>query len=243
MQNSENKLKNKKINFGIVVFPGTWSDVDCYNVVTNVLHQSAKYVLHKDTDLSEFDCIILPGGFSYGDYLRTGAIAKFSPVMNSLKDFAESGKLILGICNGFQILCESGLLPGTLIRNNNLKFKCSWENLRVENINSPFTNSCLENEIIKIPISHGEGNYFADSQTLQELNKNNQIIFKYSSPSGEISNIYNPNGSLENIAGISNKNGNVLGMLPHPERCCEKILGGTDGKKIFTSILTQLATS
>ena len=163
--------------------------------------------------------------------------------MNSLKDFAESGKLILGICNGFQILCESGLLPGTLIRNNNLKFKCSWENLRVENINSPFTNSCLENEIIKIPISHGEGNYFADSQTLQELNKNNQIIFKYSSPSGEISNIYNPNGSLENIAGISNKNGNVLGMMPHPERCCEKILGGTDGKKIFTSILTQLATS
>ena len=215
----------------------------CYNVVTNVLHQSAKYVWHKDTDLSEFDCIILPGGFSYGDYLRTGAIAKFSPVMNSLKDFAESGKLILGICNGFQILCESGLLPGTLIRNNNLKFKCSWENLRVENINSPFTNSCLENEIIKIPISHGEGNYFADSQTLQELNKNNQIIFKYSSPSGEISNIYNPNGSLENIAGISNKNGNVLGMMPHPERCCEKILGGTDGKKIFTSILTQLATS
>jgi len=236
-------LTNKKINFGIVVFPGTWSDVDCHNVVTNVLNQSAKYVWHKDTNLSEFDCIILPGGFSYGDYLRTGAIAKLSPVMNAIKNFVEKGKLVLGICNGFQILCESGLLPGTLIRNKNLKFKCSWENLRIENVNSPFTNSCQKNEVIKVPISHGEGNYFADPNTLEELTINNQIIFKYSSQSGKISDTHNPNGSVENIAGISNKNGNVLGMMPHPERCCEKILGGTDGKKIFQSILNQLASN
>tara|TARA_B100000029_G_scaffold496423_1_gene562718 strand:- start:701 stop:1402 length:702 start_codon:yes stop_codon:yes gene_type:complete len=228
------------MKFGVVVFPGTWSDKDCFYVIDQVLHQPVEYIWHKDTDLTGFDCIILPGGFSYGDYLRCGAIARFSPVMKSVEAFANAGGLVYGICNGFQILCESGLLPGVLIRNDHLQFRCEWTSLRIENSDSPFTSKAEEGQIISVPISHGEGNYFADSATLYEIEKNNQVIFRYSSPEGCIDRENNPNGSLNNIAGITNKVGNVLGMMPHPERCCDPLLGSTDGEVIFRSISDTL---
>ena len=228
------------MKFGVVVFPGTWSDKDCFYVIDQVLHQPVEYIWHKDTDLTGFDCIILPGGFSYGDYLRCGAIARFSPVMKSVEAFANAGGLVYGICNGFQILCESGLLPGVLIRNDHLQFRCEWTSLRIENSDSPFTSKAEAGQIISVPISHGEGNYFADSATLDEIEKNNQVIFRYSSPEGCIDRENNPNGSLNNIAGITNKEGNVLGMMPHPERCCDPLLGSTDGEVIFRSISDTL---
>ena len=231
------------MKFGVVVFPGTWSDVDCFHVIKDYLEQDVDYIWHKDTDLSKFDCIILPGGFSYGDYLRCGAIAKFSPVMESIKEFSEKGKTVVGICNGFQILCESGILPGVLIRNKDLKFRCEMTNLLVQNTDSCFTNRCDLDQVIQVPISHGEGNYFADNDTLDKLENNNQIIFKYSSSTGDVSDINNPNGSVMNIAGIINQNGNVLGMMPHPERVCDPILGGSDGLKIFGSILDNFSDS
>ena len=231
------------MKFGVVVFPGTWSDVDCFHVIKDYLEQDVDYIWHKDTDLSKFDCIILPGGFSYGDYLRCGAIAKFSPVMESIKEFSEKGKTVVGICNGFQILCESGILPGVLIRNKDLKFRCEMTNLLVQNTDSCFTNRCDLDQVIQVPISHGEGNYFADNDTLDKLENNNQIIFKYSSSTGDVSDINNPNGSVMNIAGIINRNGNVLGMMPHPERVCDPILGGSDGLKIFGSILDNFSDS
>ena len=228
------------MKFGVVVFPGTWSDKDCFYVIDQVLHQPVEYIWHKDTDLTGFDCIILPGGFSYGDYLRCGAIARFSPVMKSVEAFANAGGLVYGICNGFHILCESGLLPGVLIRNDHLQFRCEWTSLRIENSDSPFTSKAEAGQIISVPISHGEGNYFADSATLYEIEKNNQVIFRYSSPEGCIDRENKPNGSLNNIAGITNKEGNVLGMMPHPERCCDPLLGSTDGEVIFRSISDTL---
>ena len=228
------------MKFGVVVFPGTWSDKDCFYVIDQVLHQPVEYIWHKDTDLTGFDCIILPGGFSYGDYLRCGAIARFSPVMKSVEAFANAGGLVYGICNGFQILCESGLLPGVLIRNDHLQFSCEWTSLRIENSDSPFTSKAEAGQVISVPISHGEGNYFADSATLDEIEKNNQVIFRYSSPEGCIDRENNPNGSLNNIAGITNREGNVLGMMPHPERCCDPLLGSTDGEVIFRSISDTL---
>ena len=228
------------MKFGVVVFPGTWSDKDCFYVIDQVLHQPVEYIWHKDTDLTGFDCIILPGGFSYGDYLRCGAIARFSPVMKSVEAFANAGGLVYGICNGFQILCESGLLPGVLIRNDHLQFRCEWTSLRIENSASPFTSKAEAGQVISVPISHGEGNYFADSATLDEIEKNNQVIFRYSSPEGCIDRENNPNGSLNNIAGITNREGNVLGMMPHPERCCDPLLGSTDGEVIFRSISDTL---
>ena len=228
------------MKFGVVVFPGTWSDKDCFYVIDQVLHQPVEYIWHKDTDLTGFDCIILPGGFSYGDYLRCGAIARFSPVMKSVEAFANAGGLVYGICNGFQILCESGLLPGVLIRNDHLQFRCEWTSLRIENSYSPFTSKAEAGQVISVPISHGEGNYFADSATLDEIEKNNQVIFRYSSPEGCIDRENNPNGSLNNIAGITNREGNVLGMMPHPERCCDPLLGSTDGEVIFRSISDTL---
>ena len=224
------------MKYGVVVFPGTWSDTDCYRVVDEVLQQEVEYVWHKDTQVADFDCLILPGGFSYGDYLRCGAIARFSPVMDSVEKFAKNGGLVIGICNGFQILCESGLLPGVLRRNDHLQFRCEWVNLRVENTDSPFSSKMLDNQVLKIPISHGEGNYFADEKTLKILEDKNQILFRYSSDKGELLQSVNPNGSLNNIAGITNEEGNVLGMMPHPERCCDPILGGDDGLLIFESI-------
>ena len=224
------------MKFGVVVFPGTWSDTDCYRVVDEVLQQEVDYVWHKDTDVSGFDCLILPGGFSYGDYLRCGAIARFSPVMNSIEKFAKSGGLVIGICNGFQILCESGILPGVLRRNDHLQFRCEWVNLRAENTDSPFSSKMVDNQVIRIPISHGEGNYFADDKTLKTIEDNGRVLFRYSSENGQLLESVNPNGSINNIAGITNEEGNVLGMMPHPERCCDSILGGDDGLLIFESI-------
>tara|TARA_B100000029_G_scaffold479897_2_gene527390 strand:- start:931 stop:1620 length:690 start_codon:yes stop_codon:yes gene_type:complete len=224
------------MKFGVVVFPGTWSDTDCYRVVDEVLQQEVEYVWHKDTQVSDFDCLILPGGFSYGDYLRCGAIARFSPVMDSVEKFAKNGGLVIGICNGFQILCESGLLPGVLRRNDHLQFRCEWVNLRVENTDSPFSSKMVDRQVVRIPISHGEGNYFASDSTLEAMEDNGQILFRYSSDKGELLQSVNPNGSLNNIAGITNEEGNVLGMMPHPERCCDPILGGDDGLLIFESI-------
>ena len=224
------------MKFGVVVFPGTWSDTDCYRVVDEVLQQEVEYVWHKDTQVADFDCLILPGGFSYGDYLRCGAIARFSPVMDSVEKFAKNGGLVIGICNGFQILCESGLLPGVLRRNDHLQFRCEWVNLRVENTDSPFSSKMVDRQVVRIPISHGEGNYFASDSTLETMEDNGQILFRYSSDKGELLQSVNPNGSLNNIAGITNEEGNVLGMMPHPERCCDPILGGDDGLLIFESI-------
>lgn len=226
------------MKFGVIVFPGTWSDVDCFDVLNDVFKQQVEYVWHKDTDLSSFDCVILPGGFSYGDYLRCGAIARFSPVMGAVEEFANSGKLVFGICNGFQILCEAGLLPGVLRPNEHLQFRCQWVNLRVENRDTQFTNSAIVGDVLRVPISHGEGNYFAAPDTIAELEAANRVIFRYCNPQGEVTDESNPNGSLGNIAGIVNERGNVLGMMPHPERCCEDVLGGADGKVIFGSILT-----
>lgn len=219
------------------MFPGTWSEVDCYTVVDEIIGQQVEYVWHKDTDLSSYDCIVLPGGFSYGDYLRCGAIAQLSPVMASVKKFADSGGMVIGICNGFQILCESGLLPGILLPNDHLEFRCEWTNLRVENSDSPFSNRLETNQVISVPISHGEGNYFADSETLKTLEDNGQVVFRYCDRDGTINGDSNPNGSVNNIAGLINAQGNVLGMMPHPERCCDPILGGVDGKLIFESLV------
>jgi len=230
------------MKFGVVVFPGTWSDKDCFHVIDNVLDQPVEYVWHKDTDLTGFDCIILPGGFSYGDYLRCGAIARFSPIMKSVEAFANAGGLVYGICNGFQILCESGLLPGILMRNDHLQFRCEWTNLRIESSTSPFTSNAEVGQVISVPISHGEGNYFADNATLDEIEKNGQVLFRYSTLEGRTTKDSNPNGSLNNIAGITNKEGNVLGMMPHPERCCDPLLGSTDGEVIFRSIADSWAT-
>ncbi|WP_424766991.1 phosphoribosylformylglycinamidine synthase subunit PurQ [Paenibacillus sp. sgz302251] len=218
------------MKFAVLVFPGSNCDIDCYKAVEDTIGQPVDYVWHTATDLSSYDAILVPGGFSYGDYLRCGAIAQFADVMSEVKKAAEAGKYILGICNGFQILTEAGLLPGALIRNNGLKFRCHQSQLEVVNSSTPFTNQYSQGELIHIPIAHGEGNYFCDDETLAELKANNQIVIRYAGDT-------NPNGSVENIAGISNKAGNVVGMMPHPERAIDQLLGSEDGKRMFTSIL------
>ena len=223
----------------MVVFPGTWSDVDCFHALDQVFGQPVDYVWHRETDLSRYDCIILPGGFSYGDYLRAGAIARFSPVMRSVEKMAADGGLVYGICNGFQILCEAGLLPGALVRNAHLQFRCQWVHLRVETTDSPFTGLAQPGQVLRVPISHGEGNYFADEATLRDLEDSGRVLFRYSTESGDVVDSANPNGSLHNIAGIANAAGNVMGMMPHPERCCEEIVGGVDGRVIFESIIAS----
>ena len=228
------------MRFGVIVFPGTWSDRDCYHVLKDVFHAPVEYIWHKETDLSPFDCVILPGGFSYGDYLRAGALARFSPVMQSVEKFAQQGKLVLGICNGFQILCEAGLLPGVLLRNAHLQFRCQWAYLRMESASSPFSDVAGEGQVLRVPISHGEGNYFADPATITELEAANRILFRYCTAAGEVTAEANPNGSLGNIAGVVNVQRNVMGMMPHPERCCESLMGGTDGKVIFESVIRWL---
>jgi phosphoribosylformylglycinamidine synthase I len=228
------------LRFGVVAFPGTWSDGDCYHVVRDVLGQEADYLWHKETDLSSFDCVILPGGFSYGDYLRTGAIARFSPVMTAVEEFARKGGLVIGICNGFQVLCEANLLPGALMRNDHLQFRCQWTYLRVENTNTPFTKACQKGQVLRIPISHGEGNYYADPATMTTLNERGQVALRYCDSSGAVTQEANPNGAIQNVAGIINTTGNVLGMMPHPERCCETHLGGTDGRLLFESIIESV---
>ena len=227
------------MKIGIAVFPGTWSETDTHYATQDVLGITSEYIWHKDQNLNNVDFIILPGGFSYGDYLRTGAIASFSPIMEKIKEFANSGGPVLGICNGFQILCESNLLPGILIRNKSLSFVCKNSNLKVNN-NSKFTNLYKKDQIIKIPISHGEGNYQADKNTINKLEEENRVIFRYSSRSGDTSEKYNPNGSINNIAGIINDAGNILGMMPHPEKACEKIIGSDDGLGIFSSIISSM---
>lgn len=227
------------MKIGIAVFPGTWSETDTHYATQDVLGITSEYIWHKDQNLNNVDFIILPGGFSYGDYLRTGAIASFSPIMEKIKEFANSGGPVLGICNGFQILCESNLLPGILIRNKTLSFVCKNSNLKVNN-NSKFTNLYKKDQIIKIPISHGEGNYQADKNTINKLEEENRVIFRYSSRSGDTSEKYNPNGSINNIAGIINDAGNILGMMPHPEKACEKIIGSDDGLGIFSSIISSM---
>jgi len=217
------------MNFAVIVFPGSNCDLDMYHAVEDTLGQPVDYVWHTATDLAKYDAILVPGGFSYGDYLRCGAIAQFAPVMAEVRKAAEEGKYVLGVCNGFQILTEAGLLPGALIRNNSLKFRCHPVDLVVENNETPFTNAYGKGEVIRIPIAHGEGNYYCDDLTLKQLKQNNQIIFRYQ---GE-----NPNGSVDNIAGISNERGNVVGMMPHPERAVSDLLGSKDGARLFTSLL------
>jgi len=230
----------RKPKFGVVVFPGSNCDHDAFYALHKVLEYDVNFLWHKDTDLKESDVIILPGGFSYGDYLRTGAIARFSPIMNSVIDFANKGGYVIGICNGFQILLEAGLLPGALLQNISLKFICKDVYLSVENYESNFTKGIKDKIVLNLPIAHGDGNFFADENTLKELEDNNQIILRYSSKSGNVSNEFNPNGSLKNIAGIINKNGNVLGMMPHPERSCNRILAKTDGSLIFNALVNNI---
>ena len=225
------------MRFGVLVFPGTWSDGDCFHVLKEVFHQPVEYVWHKETDLSPYDCVVLPGGFSYGDYLRAGAIARFSPVMGAVEEFAAQGRLVLGICNGFQILCEAGLLPGVLTRNSHLQFRCQWVDIRVESGSTAFTNATAEGRVLRVPISHGEGNYFADPATFERLESEGRVAFRYCSADGDVTEEANPNGSLGNIARVTNAEGNVLGMMPHPERCSEASIGGTDGGLIFESII------
>jgi phosphoribosylformylglycinamidine synthase len=217
------------MNFAVLVFPGSNCDIDCYKAVEDTIGQPVDYVWHTATDLSKYDAIIVPGGFSYGDYLRCGAISRFAPVMAEVVKAAAAGKFVLGICNGFQILLESGLLPGAMLRNRSLKFRCHSTLLRVENNQTPFTVDYEQGEVIDIPIAHGEGNYYCDDQTLASLRANQQIVFRYAQE--------NPNGSLDDIAGICNEQGNVVGMMPHPERAVHEILGSADGKRMFTSVL------
>ena len=231
-------MKRKK--FGVVVFPGSNCDADCLYVLKDVLNQDAQFIWHKSSSLDGVDAVVLPGGFSYGDYLRTGAIARFSPVMNSVIDFAKKGGAVIGICNGFQILLESGLLPGAMLRNRSLNFVCKSVPLRVESAKSMFTSRLKPSSVIRVPIAHGEGNYFAEPGTIEKLEANGQVLLRYSDENGTVSDAATPNGSLKNIAGIRNENGNVFGLMPHPERASESELGGTDGRAIFESMIEAL---
>ncbi len=228
------------MRFGVVVFPGSNCDHDCYHVLKHVLGQQVEFVWHKETDVSRFDCLILPGGFSYGDYLRAGAIARFSPVMAAVERFAGSGGLVFGICNGFQILVESGILPGAFMRNISLKFICRDVYVRVENVHTPFTRLTEPGQVLRMPIAHADGNFFADEATLARMEAQGRIAFRYCAPDGTVSPVWNPNGAVGNIAGICNEAGNVLGMMPHPERCSEAVLGNEDGRVLFVSMIESL---
>ncbi|MDE3104147.1 MAG: phosphoribosylformylglycinamidine synthase subunit PurQ [Acidobacteriota bacterium] len=231
------------MKFGVLIFPGSNCDHDTFHVVESVLQQPVTFLWHASEDLQGCDAILVPGGFSYGDYLRTGAIAKFAPVMQSVARFAHSGGLVMGICNGFQILCESGLLPGALMRNASQQYICKQVNLRTETSNSPFTQGIARGEVLRMPIGHMEGNYFCDAETLARLKAEDRIAFRYASPTGEITAEANPNGSLENIAGVLSEGRNVLGMMPHPDRSSEGLLGSADGLRLFQSIATSLAAA
>ena len=229
------------MKFGVLVFPGSNCDHDTFNVIAEVARQPVTFLWHDSEDLAGVDAVLVPGGFAYGDYLRTGAIARFSPVMQAVQRFAAGGGLVLGICNGFQILTEAGLLPGALMRNARLKYICKQVNLRVETADSPFTNQLAQGDVLKIPIGHMEGNYFCTPEELHELQAENRIAFRYASADGEITQESNPNGSMNNIAGILNAKRNVLGMMPHPDRSSEQLLGSADGLKIFASMIEALA--
>lgn len=230
--------------FGIVIFPGSNCDHDCYHVLRQVFNQDVQFIWHKEERIDKkFRVIILPGGFSYGDYLRTGAIARFSPVMKAVERFAKNGGLVLGICNGFQILLEAGLLPGAMMRNKDLKFICKNVYVKVEKTDIPYTKACKKSQVLKIPIAHAEGNYYADPEILKSLEENRQIVFRYSTRNGEITEESNPNGAVNNIAGICNKEGNILGMMPHPERCSEMVIGNEDGRLIFESLIEVIGSN
>lgn len=229
------------MKFGVIVFPGSNCDHDAYHVISKHVGQPVDFIWHRETDLSAYDALIIPGGFSYGDYLRAGALARFSPVMTSVTEFAARGGLVLGICNGFQILCEAGLLPGALIRNRDLHFICEHVNVRVETTETPFTNQLRAGSVLRLPIAHAEGNYVCDDATLEELAREDRIIFRYSNPQGLTTPESNPNGSRDNIAGICNQSRNVLGLMPHPERACEDLLGSPDGRELFRSLAATLA--
>lgn len=221
----------------VVVFPGSNCDTDCYHALRDQMGMEVNFVWHKETEIPQSDLVVIPGGFSYGDYLRTGAIARFSPVLEAVTRHANEGRAVIGICNGFQILLESGLLPGAMLRNRSLSFICKHVWLKVVNNETQFTRKMKQNELLSIPIAHGEGNYYCDDETLKRLKNENRIIFQYASASGEVSDEFNPNGSRENIAGIINEGGNVLGMMPHPERATDLILGSVDGRPIWESLL------
>ena len=228
------------MNFSVLQFPASNCDQDAIHAIRDVLGHSARYVWHKETSLGDADAVIVPGGFSYGDYLRCGAIARFSPVMQVVKQFADNGGLVIGICNGFQVLTEAGLLPGALVRNRDLQFHCEHIFLKTATMDSPFTNKIPEGKILKLPIAHGEGCYFADEETLAKLKANNQILWQYCDADGNLADTANPNGSLLNIAGVCNEHRNVAGLMPHPERASEEILGSDDGRWIFESIFAAL---
>jgi len=229
------------MKFGIIQFPGSNCDLDKLWVLKDVLKQDARYVWHKDTEIGDLDCVVVPGGFSYGDYLRTGSIARFSPVMKAVADHAAKGKLVIGICNGFQILCEAGLLPGALLRNRSLQFRCENIFLKTTTADSPFTNRIPADKLLRLPIAHGEGCYFADEDTLARLKANNQVLWRYVDAQGEATEAANPNGSLDSIAGICNEKRNVAGLMPHPERASEPVLGCADGRLVFESMIQTLA--
>ncbi len=228
------------MRFAVLQFPGSNCDQDCVHVLGNVLGQDADYLWHKEESIGDADAVVVPGGFSYGDYLRTGSIAQFSPVMNAVKAFANAGGLVIGICNGFQILCETGLLPGALVRNRSLQFRCEHIYLKVPTTDSPFTSEVPEGKLLRVPIAHGEGCYFADDEALAKLRADDQILFQYATETGDLTDEANPNGSLLNIAGICNKGRNVCGMMPHPERASENVLGAADGRRVFESMLRHL---
>jgi phosphoribosylformylglycinamidine synthase I len=228
------------MKFAVIVFPGSNCDEDAYHAAHDVLGQSAEYIWHKDADLKGADVVILPGGFAHGDYLRTGAMARFSPVMREVQRFAERGGPVLGICNGFQVLLEAGLLPGAMLRNRGLKFRCEQVHLRVEQVDTPFTAACRRGQVLRVPIAHGEGNYFAEPDVLERLEANRQVIFRYADASGAVTEAANPNGSAAAIAGLCNEGRNVVGLMPHPERACESILGSSDGLVIFESVVQSI---
>jgi len=228
------------MKFGVVVFPGSNCDHDAFYAIGNVLQKAVEFIWHQSEDLANCDAVILPGGFAFGDYLRTGAIARFSPVMKSVEKFAKSGGMVLGICNGFQILCEAGLLPGAMMRNSGLRYICRHVYIRIEQANTPFTSAAQEGQVLKMPIAHNDGNYTCDDATLAELEKNRQVVFRYTGPDGSDDAAGNPNGSIANIAGICNRERNVAGLMPHPERAVESALGSADGLVIFRSMVEAL---
>ena len=231
------------MKFGVIVFPGSNCDHDAYHVISKHVGQPVDFIWHRDTDLSTYDAVIIPGGFSYGDYLRAGALARFSPVMSSVQEFAARGGFVLGVCNGFQILCEAGLLPGALIRNRDLHFICQHVNVRVETTETPFTHGLKAGDVLSLPVAHGEGNYVCDDATLEELKREDRIVFRYADAAGQLTDEANVNGSRESIAGICSRERNVLGMMPHPERACEDLLGSADGRDIFRSLAATLAAA
>lgn len=230
-------------NFGVIVFPGSNCDHDAYHALAHVMNAETKFLWHKDRDLSNIDFLLIPGGFSYGDYLRSGAIARFSPIMQSVIEYAEAGRPVLGVCNGFQILLEAGLLPGAMMHNEELRFVCKQAHIRCETSDTLFTRGIEEGSVLKVPVAHGEGNYFTDPDQLKELQDNDQVVFRYSDEQGHVSEETNFNGSVDNIAGICNANRNIVGLMPHPERAVEEMLGSADGRRIFESVLNELAVA